>query len=40
MKEILLDYGDGKMPVELPDTATVVQYGKTYIDPRHSVEEP
>jgi len=33
MKEILLDYGDGKMPVELPDTATVVQYGKTYIDP-------
>ena len=33
MKDVLLDYGDGKMPVELPDTATVVQYGKTYTDP-------
>jgi len=33
MKEVLLDYGDGKMPVRLPDSATVVEYGKTYADP-------
>ena len=33
MKEILLDYGDGKMPVDLPDTTMVVKYGETYTDP-------
>ena len=33
MQEVLLDYGDGKMRVELPDHATVVRYGKTYKDP-------
>lgn len=33
MIDLLLDYGDGKMPVQLPDHATVVQYGKTYADP-------
>ena len=33
MKRILLDYGDTQMPVELPDTATVVRYGETYTDP-------
>jgi hypothetical protein len=33
MKEILIDYGDGKMPVNLPDTVTVVRYGDTYEDP-------
>ena len=33
MQDIELDYGDGKMAVELPDTATIVRYGKTYIDP-------
>ena len=33
MQEVLLDYGDGKMRVELPDHATVVRYGKTYSDP-------
>ena len=33
MKEILLDYGDTKMGVSLPDSATIVEYGKTYSDP-------
>lgn len=33
MQEILLDYGDGRMPVELPRTAAVVRYGQTYTDP-------
>ncbi|MGD8256305.1 MAG: lactate racemase domain-containing protein [Desulfobacterales bacterium] len=33
MQKILLDYGDTHMPVELPDTASVVRYGQTYTDP-------
>ncbi len=33
MKEVLLDYGDGHLPVELPDSACVVRYGETYTDP-------
>ena len=33
MENVLLDYGDGKMSVELPDNATVVRYGQTYVDP-------
>lgn len=33
MKEVLLDYGDTYMRVELPDTAVVVRYGETYTDP-------
>jgi lactate racemase len=33
MQEVLLDYGDTKMGVELPDSAAVVRYGKTYTDP-------
>jgi nickel-dependent lactate racemase len=33
MKEVLLDYGDTRMRVELPDSATVVRYGETYTDP-------
>ncbi len=33
MKEVILDYGDGTMPVALPDSATVVKYGETYNDP-------
>ncbi len=33
MQEVLLDYGDGKMRVELPASAVVVRYGKTYTDP-------
>ncbi len=33
MPEQLLDYGDGKMPVELPDHTTIIRYGKTYNDP-------
>ena len=33
MQDVLLDFGDGKMRVELPDTAVVVRYGQTYTDP-------
>ncbi len=33
MKDVLLDYGDTKMRVELPDSATVVRYKETYNDP-------
>src|SRR5512141_1463651 len=33
MQEVLLDYGDSRMRVELPDSAVVVRYGKTYTDP-------
>jgi nickel-dependent lactate racemase len=33
MQEVLLDYGDARMRVELPDSAVVVRYGKTYTDP-------
>lgn len=33
MHEILLDYGDTHMKVELPDTTIVVKYGETYTDP-------
>lgn len=34
MKEdVLLDYGDIKMRVELPSPAVVVRQGKTYKDP-------
>jgi nickel-dependent lactate racemase len=33
MQQIKLDYGDSHMPVELPDTATVVRYRETYTDP-------
>ena len=33
MKKIKMDYGDSQMKVELPDSATVVEYGKTYVDP-------
>ena len=33
MQEVLLDYGDGKMRVELPDSATVFQLSKLDADP-------
>ena len=33
MKQLLLDYGDGKMPVEVPDSATVVRHGESWEDP-------
>ena len=33
MQKVLLDYGDGKMETELPDSAAVVKYGITYQDP-------
>lgn len=49
MKDVILDYGDGVMPVELPDSATVLRYGESYDDPpevdpweatRHALENP
>jgi nickel-dependent lactate racemase len=33
MQEVLLDYGDSKMSVEIPDSAVVVRLGQTYVDP-------
>ncbi|PRY20969.1 uncharacterized protein DUF2088 [Aliiruegeria haliotis] len=33
MQQVRLDYGEGHMQVELPDTATIVRYGETYQDP-------
>jgi len=33
MQTVKMDYGDGLMEVELPDSAIVVEYGKTYVDP-------
>jgi nickel-dependent lactate racemase len=49
MREVALDYGDAKLAVELPDTATVVRFGHTYHDPpavdpraatRRALEQP
>ena len=33
MQTVSFDYGDGLLDVELPDSATVVEYGRTYVDP-------
>ena len=33
MQEVLIDYGDGKLRIDLPDSAQVVRYGETYTDP-------
>ncbi|WP_338833072.1 Lactate racemase [Moorella humiferrea] len=33
MQEVLIEYGDGKMPIEVPDTATVFQVGRDNVDP-------
>lgn len=33
MQEVSLDYGDGRMVVQVPDSATVVYAGKTFSDP-------
>jgi len=33
MQQVLLDYGDERIPVQMPDSATVVHYGETYVDP-------
>jgi len=33
MLDVLLDYGDAKMRVELPETSTIVRFGETYSDP-------
>jgi nickel-dependent lactate racemase len=33
MQEVMLEYGDSHLRVELPDSATVVRYGRTYNDP-------
>jgi nickel-dependent lactate racemase len=38
MQEVKLDYGDGYMAVELPNSATVVRYGQTYTDPPEVVD--
>lgn len=49
MQEVLLDYGDSRMRVELPDSATVIRFGQTYSDPpevdpveatRHAIRNP
>jgi len=33
MKDVYLDYGLSKMPISLPESAVVVHYGETHIDP-------
>lgn len=33
MKEVLVEYGDGKMPVEVPDSATIFHVGRDNSDP-------
>lgn len=33
MQEVILDYGDGVMPVNVPSSAMVVRYGQTFSDP-------
>ena len=33
MSEILLDYGDKKMPFQVPDHTTIIRFGETYTDP-------
>lgn len=33
MREVLLDYGQGKLRVEVPDSTVIVRYGETYTDP-------
>lgn len=33
MKSVKIDYGDGHMEINLPDSATVVRYKETYDDP-------
>jgi len=33
MKDVILDYGDELLSVQLPDSAHVVRYGQTYDDP-------
>ncbi len=33
MHEVRLDYGDDFLTIELPDSAVIVRYGETYMDP-------
>ena len=33
MKDVLVEYGDAKMPIQVPDHAVVVRHGETYTDP-------
>jgi nickel-dependent lactate racemase len=33
MRDVLLDYGQGKMRVEVPNSTIIVRYGETYTDP-------
>lgn len=49
MQEVILDFGDGKMGVSLPNAATVIRHGETYQDPpevnpweatRYALENP
>lgn len=49
MQDVPLQYGDGEMTASLPDSATVVRYGQTYVDPpavdpveatRRALDEP
>ena len=34
MQTVKMDYGDSLISIELPDSATVVEYGKNYTDPK------
>jgi len=36
MQEVLLDYGDSHMRIELKDTAKILRYGVDYTDPPHA----
>jgi len=36
MKKVMLDYGDGLMPIEVPDTATVFTMKTDHVDPKFS----
>ena len=33
MQTVSFDYGDSLIDIDLPDSVTVVEYGKTYVDP-------
>lgn len=33
MQEVLVEYGDAKMPIEVPDTAIIFQVGRDNVDP-------
>ena len=33
MKQVMIEYGDGMMPIEVPDSATIVSPETHYVDP-------